>query len=295
MKRGDTMKKTMMALLLMIVLGGILVFLKVNGEQSFEEQRKFNVKQVQSLDINSESWNIVIDTTDTEELIIEMDGKKQKKQSDPVEIEEDGQTLRIIQKDTETGFLKNISMGEKGTIHIAIPNDTVQLMVANNSYGDIHINNLTTESVIISNISGITKVKGLSAKKLDITSKDGEVNLMDSSLGEFTTATTNGDSYINSVSSIHTKIVSTSGEVVLKDIDEEKSLLVETGSGDITVSYKDAPQSLEILATSDSSDITINLKGFNHKDVQEDSKKGTIGEATNRLVLVSKAGIINVK
>ncbi|WP_255350364.1 hypothetical protein [Lysinibacillus sp. ZYM-1] len=37
------------------------------------------------------------------------------------------------------------------------------------------------------------------------------------------------------------------------------------------------------------------IGGFNHKDVQEDSKKGTIDEATNRLVLVSKAGIINVK
>ncbi|WP_196426738.1 DUF4097 family beta strand repeat-containing protein [Lysinibacillus cavernae] len=81
----------------------------------------------------------------------------------------------------------------------------------------------------------------------------------------------------------------------MKEIDEEKSLSIETGSGDITISYKNDPQSLELMATSDSSDITVDLEGLNKKDGSEYSMRGTIGEATNRLELVSKAGIINVK
>jgi len=41
---------------------------------------------------------------------------------------------------------------------------------------------------------------------------------------------------------------STSGEVILKETNEEKSLHVETKSGDILVSYRTAPQSLMLIA-----------------------------------------------
>lgn len=41
-------------------------------------------------------------------------------------------------------------------------------------------------------------------------------------------------------------ITSTSGEIVLNEMNEEKDLFVESGSGDITLSYSKAPQSLEL-------------------------------------------------
>lgn len=290
------MKKTIVTtLLFFIVVGGLLVVLKLNGEQSYEKQKSFDGQQIQILEIDNESWNIVLENTDSEELKIDIKGNKQKKQSDPVEIEEDGQKLSVLQRDTEAGILKNISIGEKGTIHIAIPKNSVKLIAIRNSYGDLRINHLATEVMTISSESGSTIMKGLAANKGELTSKDGEINISDSSLEELLISATNGDSYITNVSSIKTKITSSSGEVVLKEIEEEKSLSIETGSGDITISYKNNPQSLELSASSDSSDITVDLKGLNKKDVSENSMSGTIGDSSNKLELVSKAGIINVK
>lgn len=147
----------------------------------------------------------------------------------------------------------------------------------------------------ISSESGSTMVKGLAANKGELISKDGEIKISDSSLEELLVSATNGDSYITNVSSPKTKITSSSGEVVLKEIDEEKSLLIETGSGDITISYKNNPQSLDLSASSDSADITVDLKGLNKKEVSGNSMSGTIGKSSNKLELISKAGIINVK
>ncbi|WP_249649249.1 DUF4097 family beta strand repeat-containing protein, partial [Lysinibacillus sp. D4B2_S17] len=70
----------------------------------------------------------------------------------------------------------------------------------------------------------------------ELISKDGEIKISDSSLEELLVSATNGDSYITNVTSPKTKITSSSGEVELKEIDEEKSLLNETSSGDITIS-----------------------------------------------------------
>lgn len=222
-------------------------------------------------------------------------GSNKKKQNAPVEIKEDGKKINVLQRDTEEGFLKNISIGDKGTIRIAIPNNTVHTIGINNSNGDININDLTTKDITISSESGYKAIKGLVADKGEFTSQDGELKMMDSTVNELTIAATNGDSYITSVNSPKTKITSTSGEVLMKEISEGKALFVETASGDITISYKEAPKSLELIANSDSSDISVNLEGYQKEEHTDQLKKGKIGDASNKLELISNGGIITVK
>jgi len=102
-------------------------------------------------------------------------------------------------------------------------------------------------------------------------------------------------SYITRVSSPKMKITAGNVEVLMKEMDEEKSIFVETGSGGISVFYKQGPKSLELLASSKSSDITVDLQGFKKETHTEDSMKGKIGEATKRLEIISESGVIHVK
>ncbi len=152
-----------------------------------------------------------------------------------------------------------------------------------------------SEELSISTDSGTKIIKGLSADKGTITSKDGELSIVDSIINELTIASTNSDSYITRVNSPKTKITSTSGEVFMKEIIEGKSLFVETASGDITISYKEAPKSLGLIANSESSDISVNLEGYQKEKHTNNLKKGKIGDASNKLELISKEGIITVK
>ena len=230
--------------------------------------------------------------TTSKKLSIAVDGKQQKKQNAPVDIKKDGNKISIHQFDTDDGILKNISIGEKGTIQISIPTNTLRKIELNSNYGDIRINTIMTQEISMLNNSGTKIIKGLSAERGKISSQDGELKITDSAFKELTIAAANGDSYITNVSSPQMNITTTSGEIVLNEMNEEKALFIESGSGDITLSYSKAPQSLELIAKSESSDITINLKDF--KKVKGDSTKWKIGEASNRVKAISKEGVISI-
>ncbi|MFB7156470.1 DUF4097 family beta strand repeat-containing protein [Lysinibacillus sp. NPDC056232] len=290
------MKKAIIALIFVIAVGGVFFTLKINGEKSITEEQSFDVEQIKELELNIESWDIALENTESDKLTIEFEGKQQQKQQDnPVEIKKDGNKVKVLQQDTEKGAMKNFSFGKKDTIHISMPKNAVSKIALKNSYGDIKINNIETGELSISTDSGAKIIKGLSADKGTITSKDGELSIVDSSLNELTITATNGDSYITRVNSAKTKITSTSGEVLMKEIIEGKALFVETASGDITLSYKEAPKSLELIANSESSDINVNLEGYQKGKHTEKLKKGKIGDASNELELISKEGIITVK
>ncbi|MCL1701865.1 DUF4097 family beta strand repeat-containing protein [Lysinibacillus sp. Bpr_S20] len=286
------MKKAIIALIFVIAIGGIFFTLKINGEQSITEEQSFDVEQIKELEINIESWNIALENTESDKLTIEFEDKQQ---SNPVEVKKDGNIVKVLQQDNEEGVMKNFSFGKKDTIHISIPKNAVNKIALKNSYGDIKINNIETEELSVSTDSGAKTIKGLTANEGTITSKDGELSIVDSTLNELTIAATNGDSYMTRVNSPKTKITSTSGEVFMKEVIEGKALFVETASGDITISYKEAPKSLELIANSESSDISVNLEGYQKEEHTDQLKKGKIGQASNKLELISKEGIISVK
>ena len=89
-------------------------------------------------------------------------------------------------------------------------------------------------------------IVGLLAEKGEFTSKSGELSLKGSSVQELNIKSTTGDNYITNVNNVNMNITSTSGEVLLKDIKEGKSLFIETKSGDIGVRYKGVPISLKL-------------------------------------------------
>lgn len=286
------MKKAIIALIFVIVLGGIFFTLKINGEKSVNEEQSFDIKQIEELELNIESWNIALENTESEKLTIEFE---EKQQNNPIEVKKDGNKVKVLQQDNEEGVMKNFSFGKKDTIHIYIPKNAVDRIALKNSYGDIKINNIETEELSVSTDSGAKIIKGLTANKGTITSKDGELSIVDSTLNELTIAATNGDSYMTRVNSPKMKITSTGGEVLMKEISEGKSLFVETASGDITISYKEAPKSLGLMANSESSDIDVNLEGYQKEKHTDTLKKGKIGDVSNKLELISKEGIITVK
>lgn len=287
------LKKIILAFIALIAIGGLAFSIKGIGEKSFEKENSFEVDRIEEVEINNESWDIEFKNTESKKVTIAAEGKQQDKKNDPVTIKNDGNKIVVNQQD-QKGSIQGFSFRKKGTISISIPKNYMETITLNNSYGDIKMNDVTIKNIIVSNDSGSEKISGLSADKGKFTSKDGELSLKDSSLKELTVASTAGDSYITSVTSPMMKIISTEGEVSVKDTKEGKTLLVETKSGDITVSYKEVPTSLTLIANSDSSDITVDLDNFKGKKITEKSKEGTIGDASNKVELLSENGTINI-
>ncbi|PEA54934.1 hypothetical protein CON64_10455 [Bacillus pseudomycoides] len=258
-----------------------------------EKESSFEVDNIERLEINNDSWDIEFKNTESNKITTTAEGKKDKKY-DLVTIKNDGKKIVVNQQDRKEMF-EGFSFGKKGTIYIYIPKNEVDTITLNNSFGDIKMSDIAIKNIAISNDSGAEKIEGLSADKGEFTSKDGEISMKNSSLKELTVASIAGDNYISNVTSPKMKVTSTDGEVSIKNEKEGKSLFVETKSGDISVSYKEDPTSLILSANSRSSDISVNLNSFKKKRDTENSKEGTIGDAMNKLEILSKAGTINIR
>lgn len=288
------MKKIVLASIFIIVVVGVVFSLKEVRIKSFEKETSFAVDSVEEIEVNNENWNVEFKKAESKKVTIAAEGNQKDKEKDPVTVKNDGKKIIVNQQDQKGGFIGGFTFGKKGTIYISIPKNEVDMITLHNRSGDIKMNDVTTKNIVLSNVSGLEKIEGLSAEKGTFTSQAGELSVKNSSLKELSVASTTGDSYMTNVNSSNMKITSTDGEVSIKDIKEGKSLLVETKSGDIGVSYKETPTSLMLTANSNSSDITVNLNGFKKKTNTEKSKEGTIGEASNKVELLSKKGTINI-
>ncbi|WP_242218636.1 DUF4097 family beta strand repeat-containing protein [Bacillus cereus group sp. BfR-BA-01380] len=287
------MKKMILASTALLVTGGFVFSFKEVEGKSFEKEKSFEANRIEEVEINNESWDIKFKNTKSKKITIEVEGKQKDKKKDPVTIKNDGKKIEMNQKD-QKGLLEGFSFGKKGTIYISIPKNEIDTITLNNRFGDIKMNDIAAKNIVISNDSGAEKIEGLSADKGKFASKDGEFSLKDSSLKELTVASTTGDNYITSVTSPKIKVTSTNGEVAIKNATEGKTLFVETKSGDISVSYKEAPTSLMLTANSHSSDVTVNLDRLKKKRDTEKSKEGTIGDASNKLEVLSNEGTIKI-
>ncbi|MFJ8529848.1 DUF4097 family beta strand repeat-containing protein [Bacillus sp. NPDC094106] len=288
------MKKIILASIFIIVVVGVVFSLKEVRVKSFEKETSFTVDSVEEIEVNNENWNVEFKNAESKKVTISAEGKQKDKKNDPVTVKNDGKKIIVNQQDQKGGFIEGFSFGKKGTIYISIPKNEVDTIILHNRSGDIKMNDVTTKNIVLSNVSGSEKIEGLSAEKGTFTSQAGELSVKDSSLKELSVSSTTGDNYITNVTTPKMKVTSTDGEVSIKDIKEGKSLLVETESGDIGVSYKEAPTSLMLTANSNSSDITVNLNELKKKTNTEKSKEGTIGDASNKVELLSKKGTINI-
>lgn len=286
------MKNIIIASLVLITVGGLAVGCQGVGRQSFENKTSFAANGIQAIEINNDSWDIELKNTDSKQITITCEGKREDKKIDPVTLTNEGNKLVVTQRDQ--GGMEGFSFGKKGTIYITIPDNEVETITLHNGSGDIKMKGVTAQNMVISNDSGTEIMEGVSADKGEFTSQDGELNLKHSSLKKLTVTSMSGDSYITDVTSPEMNITSTDGEVTIQELQEGKSLRVETKSGDIAVSYKAAPASLMLTANSDSSDISVDLDGFKEKKSTETAKEGTIGDASNQLELISKNGAIIV-
>ncbi|GIO96014.1 hypothetical protein J14TS5_11000 [Paenibacillus lautus] len=289
------MRKIITTSLVLLTVGGLVMGCEGVGKAtSYNHESSYEANRIEEIEVNNESWDIEFKRSDSPNITIACEGKRQNNKSDPVTINHDGNKIVVTQED-QGSAMAGFTFGKKGTIYISIPDREVDTITLNNNAGDIKMKNVAAQYIVIANNSGSENIEGLSADKGEFTSTDGDIKLKDSSLNELTVTTGSGASYMTDVTSPVMNITSTYGEVSVKEIEEGKLLRVETQSGDIAVSYKTPPASLKVTVSSDLSDKNVDLDGFKVKQSTEKIVEGTIGDASHTVELISRVGTIAVK
>nr|WP_206764132.1 DUF4097 family beta strand repeat-containing protein [Bacillus mycoides] len=267
---------------------------KTFHRKDFKKENSFEINNIKEIEVDNENWDIEFKSTDSNKIVISAQGQRLDKEIDPVKIENDGNKMMIKQEQKMNGFVNGFTFRKKNIISIFIPKKEIDKIVLNNKSGDVKISDIAVKHIVTKSKSGDEMIVGLSAEKGEFISQSGELVLKDSSVQELNIKSTTGDNYITNVSNSNMNITSTSGEVLLKDMKEGKSLFVETKSGDIGVRYKGVPASLKLTAKSNSADIMVNVNGLKKDKNTEKIKEGTIGDAKNKVEILSETGVIYI-
>lgn len=287
-------KKIIVIAILFLTIASAVFGFKVFQGKDFKKEKSFEINDIKEIEVDNENWDIEFKSTDANKIVIFAQGQRADKNLDPVEIEHEGNKVVIKQKQKMNRFFNGFTFRKKNSISIAIPKKEIDKIVLNNKSGDVKIRGIEVKNIVTKSESGDEMVVGLSADKGEFTSESGDLMLKDSSLQEVNITSTTGDNYVNNIKNANMNITSTSGEVLLKDMKEGKSLFIETKSGDIGVRYKGVPTSLEFMAKSNSSDVMVNVNGLNKDKNTEKVKAGTIGDAKNKVKILSETGAIYI-
>lgn len=288
------MKKILVIAILLITIASMVFGFKTFHRKDFKKENSFEINNIKEIEVDNENWDIEFKSTDSNKIVISAQGQRLDKEIDPVKIENDGNKMMIKQEQKMNGFVNGFTFRKKNIISIFIPKKEIDKIVLNNKSGDVKISDIAVKHIVTKSKSGDEMIVGLSAEKGEFISQSGELVLKDSSVQELNIKSTTGDNYITNVSNSNMNITSTSGEVLLKDMKEGKSLFVETKSGDIGVRYKGVPASLKLTAKSNSADIMVNVNGLKKDKNTEKIKEGTIGDAKNKVEILSETGVIYI-
>lgn len=287
-------KKIIVIAILFLTIASVIFGFKTFQGKDFKKEQYFEINDIKEIEVDNENWDIEFKSTDANKIVISAQGQRVDKEVDPVEIEQAGNKVIVKQKQKAIRFFNGFTFRKENSISIAIPKKEIDKIVLNNKSGDVKIRGIEVKNIVTKSESGDEMVVGLSADKGEFTSESGDLMLKDSSLQEVNITSTTGDNYVNNIKNANMNITSTSGEVLLKDMKEGKSLFIETKSGDIGVRYKGVPTSLEFMAKSNSSDVMVNVNGLNKDKNTEKVKAGTIGDAKNKVKILSETGAIYI-
>lgn len=287
-------KKIIVIVILFLTIASVVFGFKTSQGKDFKKEKSFEINHIKEIEVDNENWDVEFKSTDANKIVISAQGQRVDKEVDPVEIEHEGNKVVIKQKQKVNQFFNGFTFRKKNSISIAIPKKEIDKITLNNKSGDVKISDIEVKNIETKSESGDEMVVGLSAEKGEFISQSGELAVKDSSVQELNIKSTTGDNYITNVSNSNMNITSTSGELLLKDMTEGKSLFVETKSGDIGVRYKGVPTSLKLTAKSNSSDVMVNVKGLKKDKNTEKIKAGAIGDAKNKVEILSKTGAIYI-
>ncbi|HDR7433173.1 MULTISPECIES: DUF4097 family beta strand repeat-containing protein [unclassified Bacillus (in: firmicutes)] len=287
-------KKIIVIAILFITIASMFFGFKVFQGKVFKKEKSFEINNIKEIEVDNENWDIEFKSTDSNKIVISVQGQQVDKEIDPVKIENDKNKIVIKQKQKVTSVFNGFTFRKKNSISIAIPKKEIDKIVLNNKSGDVKIRDIVVKNIVTKGKSGDAMITGLSAEKSEFISESGDLMLKDSSLQEVNITSTTGGNYVKNVKNENMNITSTSGEVLLKDMTEGKSLFIETKSGDIGVRYKGVPASLKLTAKSNSTDVMIDLKGLKKDKNTEKIKEGTIGDAKNEAKILSETGVIYI-
>ena len=283
------MKKTPLIIISLL----ILVCLSSCGKKTITDAKSYSVNEISALNINASSWNVSLSVGSGDEVSVDITGSISKGEEIPSVSLSNG-TLAILQVSEDSG--KNeIAFGKKGQITVTIPSELAVPIEIDNGYGDMEINHIAVPQFLLNNEAGYVNFTNFKADMLQISSTSGDITISSSSIPDISVVSSSGYISLKQTEYLDCSLTAKSGEINIADAVSHGNLSLQTGSGDISVTYQNEPDSLTFDVTSGSEDLSVKFSSADYQIETSAHKQGVIGNGEYRLTLNSDHGTIVIK
>ena len=283
------MKKTPLVIISLL----ILVCLSGCGKKTITDAKSYSVNDISALNINASSWNVSLSVGSGDEVSVDITGSISKGEEIPSVSLSNG-TLAILQVSEDSGKNK-IAFGKKGQITVTIPSELAVPIEIDNGYGDMEINHIAVPQFLLNNEAGYVSFTNFEADMLQISSTSGDITISSSSIPDISVVSSSGYISLKHTEYLDCSLTAKSGEINIADAVSHGNLSLQTGSGDISVTYQNEPDSLTFDMASGSEDLSLKFSSANYQIETSAHKQGVIGNGEYRLTLNSDHGTIVIK
>ena len=283
------MKKTPLVIISLL----ILVCLSGCGKKTITDAKSYSVNDISALNINASSWNVSLSIGSGDEVSVDITGSISKGEEIPSVSLSNG-TLAILQVSEDSGKNK-IAFGKKGQITVTIPSELAVPIEIDNGYGDMEINHIAVPQFLLNNEAGYVSFTNFEADMLQISSTSGDITISSSSIPDISVVSSSGYISLKQTEYLDCSLTAKSGEINIADAVSHGNLSLQTGSGDISVTYQNEPDSLTFDMASGSEDLSLKFSSANYQIETSAHKQGVIGNGEYRLTLNSDHGTIVIK
>ena len=283
------MKKTPLVIISLL----ILVCLSGCGKKTITDAKSYSVNEISALNINASSWNVSLSVGSGDEVSVDITGSISKGEEIPSVSLSNG-TLAILQVSEDSGKNK-IAFGKKGQITVTIPSELAVPIEIDNGYGDMEINHIAVPQFLLNNEAGYVSFTNFEADMLQISSTSGDITISSSSIPDISVVSSSGYISLKQTEYLDCSLTAKSGEINIADAVSHGNLSLQTGSGDISVTYQNEPDSLTFDMTSGSEDLSLKFSSADYQIETSAHKQGVIGNGEYRLTLNSDHGTIVIK
>ena len=283
------MKKTPLVIISLL----ILVCLSGCGKKTITDAKSYSVNDISALNINASSLNVSLSVGSGDEVSVDITGSISKGEEIPSVSLSNG-TLAILQVSEDSGKNK-IAFGKKGQITVTIPSELAVPIEIDNGYGDMEINHIAVPQFLLNNEAGYVSFTNFEADMLQISSTSGDITISSSSIPDISVVSSSGYISLKQTEYLDCSLTAKSGEINIADAVSHGNLSLQTGSGDISVTYQNEPDSLTFDMASGSEDLSLKFSSANYQIETSAHKQGVIGNGEYRLTLNSDHGTIVIK
>lgn len=262
-------------------------------KKTITDAKSYSVNEISALNINASSWNVSLSVGSGDEVSVDITGSISKGEEIPSVSLSNG-TLAILQVSEDSG--KNqIAFGKKGQITVTIPSELAVPIEIDNGYGDMEINHIAVPQFLLNNEAGYVSFTNFEADMLQISSTSGDITISSSSIPDISVVSSSGYISLKQTEYLDCSLTAKSGEINIADAVSHGNLSLQTGSGDISVTYQNEPDSLTFDVASGSEDLSLKFSSADYQIETSAHKQGVIGNGEYRLTLNSDHGTIVIK